>query len=138
MSSAETIRLEDLKVDVANLYREEVYTDLRVANLRVLQPVKPDGTPDPSREPQFLASTSIMTQAGALPVNAPIEAATLKEALDKFPQAVKEGVEQMLSEVREMHRQYSQRIVVPEAGMGGLGGLGGPAGAGPAPSKLVL
>jgi len=134
MSSSDALRLDDLKVDVANLYREETYTDLHIANLRVLQPVKPDGSPDPTRQPQFIASTSIMTQAGALPVNAPIEAANLNEALSKFPQAVKEGVEQMLSEVREMQRQYSSRIVVPEAGMGGMGA--GPAGA--SPSKLVL
>ena len=41
--------LDQVEVDVANLYREETVTDLRVATLRCLTPIKPDGSEDASR-----------------------------------------------------------------------------------------
>src|SRR5205085_6636596 len=46
---SETIKLDELKVDAANLYREEVFSDLRVATIRRLTPIKIDGTNDDSR-----------------------------------------------------------------------------------------
>ena len=36
----------EIRVESSNLYREEVFTDLRVATIRQLTPVCPDGTPD--------------------------------------------------------------------------------------------
>jgi hypothetical protein len=49
----------------------------------------------------------------------PIEAKTLEEALEKFPNAVHQGVERLVDEAREMRRQASSRIVTPaEAGLG--------------------
>ena len=38
--------LGEIRVNEQNLYREEVYTDLRVATIRRLVPVKSDGTVD--------------------------------------------------------------------------------------------
>ena len=72
--------IQEVRVDVANLYREEVYTDLRVATIRVLVPVKQDGTQDPSRETLFSGQTTLLSQAGPLPVECPIEAKNLQEA----------------------------------------------------------
>ncbi|MFP4058126.1 MAG: hypothetical protein ACLF0G_14760 [Candidatus Brocadiia bacterium] len=137
MSSPEPKRLSDIKVDAGNLYREETYTDLKVATIQRLVPVNADGSPDESREPMFMGQTHVMTSAGPVPVQAPLEAKSLEEAVQKFPEAVRQAVEKMVDEVRELQRQAASRIVVPQAGTmppgtggpgGGGGGQGGPGG----------
>jgi len=123
--------IADVKVDANNLYREEVFTDLRIATIRRLVPVRADGSLDESRAPLYSCQTTLMSQAGPLPVEAPIEAATLEEAAAKFPQAIQEAVERLMEEAREMRRREASRIVVPGAmppggmGPGGGGILGG-------------
>jgi hypothetical protein len=104
----------ELNVDIKNLYREESYTDLKVASLKRLVPVTAAGEPDPSREPRFVAQTQLMSQVGPVPVSALIEARTLEEAIAKFPEAVSRAVEEMIEEAREIQRQESSRIVVPD------------------------
>lgn len=104
----------ELNVDTKNLYREESYTDLKVASLKRLVPVTPAGEPDPSREPRFVAQTQLMSQVGPVPVSALIEARTLEEAIAKFPEAVSRAVEEMIEEAREIQRQEASRIVVPD------------------------
>ena len=49
MASDPGTRMSDAAMDAASLYREEIYTDRKVGTLRVLQPVKSDGTPDTIR-----------------------------------------------------------------------------------------
>jgi hypothetical protein len=120
--------LEGLKVDAASLYREETFTDLRVATLRRLSPVLPDGQPDLGRKTLYLGRTDVMTPAGVLPIECEIDATSLQDAMERFPAAVQKAVEDMVAEAREMQRQQSSRLVVP--GAGGLGGLGGPGGLG--------
>jgi hypothetical protein len=116
----EQMKMDKLDVDKSNLYREDVFTDLRVASIRRLTPIKVDGSPDPSRETMFSAETQILTPQGPLPIQVPIEAKSLEEALDKFPDAVHQGVDRLVEEAREMRRQASSRIVTPaEAGLGG-------------------
>lgn len=116
----EPTKMDKLEVDKNNLYREEVFTDLRVASIRRLTPIKIDGSPDAARETLFSAETQILTPQGPLPIQVPIEAKTLEEALEKFPAAVQQGVERLVDEAREMRRQASSRIVTPaEAGLGG-------------------
>ena len=105
--------LADMKMEAENLHREEIYTDLRIGTIRKLVPVKTDGTDDPSRTPKFTGEASILTQAGPVPVNSPIEANTLEEAIAGFPAAIQQGVERLMEEVREMQRKESSRIVVP-------------------------
>ena len=126
MSASNLQGLDQLKVDTSDLYVEEVITDLKVATIRRLTPIKTDGTKDTSRECIFSASTNVMTPAGAIPVSAEIDAKTLPEALQKFPQAVKKAVQEMVAEIDEMRRQQQSRIVVPQAGQLGAAGLGGP------------
>ena len=82
--------ITEIKVDVSHLYREEVFTDLRIATIRRLTPVRADGSPDPARPALYSAQTTLMSQAGPLPVEAPIEAASLEEAAAKFPAAIQE------------------------------------------------
>ncbi len=104
--------LADLKVDKDNLYREEIFTDLKVASIRRLTPIKVDGSDDTDRPVKFVAETTLMSQRGPLPVQANIEATSLEAAIEKFPAAVNEAVEQMIEQARELQRQEQNRIVV--------------------------
>ena len=63
-------------------------------------------------------------------MNAQIDASSLQEALEKFPDAIKEGIERMIEEAKEAQRQESSRIVVPNAGPPGMGPGGAPGGGG--------
>ncbi len=112
--------LDSIQVDQNNLYREETFTDLKVASIRRLTPLKANGSPDESREVIFMGQTQLMSQAGLLPVQCEIEARTLEEAIQKFPEAVKLAVERMIDEAKEIQRRESSRIVVP--GSSQLGG----------------
>ena len=105
--------LADLEVDIDNLYREESYTDLKAASIRRMVPIKRDGSDDEGRPALYLGETTILSARGPLPVSAPIEAANLEEALEKFPDAIQAAVERLIEEAREMQRQEMNRIVVP-------------------------
>ena len=120
--SEESNPLGEITVDVDNLYREETFTDLKVASIRRLTPIKADGSDDGGRPVLFVGETTLMSQRGPLPINCPIEAATLTEALDAFPQAVQDAVQRLMEEAREMQRQEANRIVVPGQAPPGAGG----------------
>ena len=115
----------EMKPDLDNLYREESFTDLRIAQIRRLTPVKPDGTQDDARNVMFIGETQLMSARGPLPIHTPIDATDLEDAFEKFPEAINAAVERMIEEAKEMQRQEASRIVVPGQGTGGLGGLGG-------------
>ena len=128
MTDAPRRSLDDLQVDAANLYREDTFSDLAVATLRRLTPVTVDGDTDASRPVMFIAETQLMSQMGPVPVSTHVDAANLKEAIDRFPEAIKRAVEQMMEEAREMQRRESSRIVTagpgaipPTQGGGGSG-----------------
>jgi hypothetical protein len=115
------------KMDAQDLYREDIYTDRRVGTLRVLTPVKPDGTVDPSRQVSYVGQAQIMTPAGALPLSFEIEAKTLAEACEGFADGAKLAFEETMKELQEMRRQQASSIVIPEAGAASaLTGQGGP------------
>lgn len=135
---ADQLPLDQIQVDQNNLYREESITDLRVATIRRLIPINADGTDDISRPTQYIGTTQIISQMGPLPISAPIEAASLQEAIEKFPQAVKDAVDQMVEEAKEYRRQESSRIVVPGTMPGGLPGQGGAPGSGSPPSGGII
>ena len=120
--------LPDIRLDPAAMYREETFTDRRAGTIRRLTPVNLDGTTDSSRPLLFSGQTQLLTPAGVLPLVFEIEAATLEEALQKFPEGVKVALEQAIDEAREMRREAASRIVVPEVGGAGIGpgpGAGG-------------
>jgi len=103
----------EISVDADNLYREEIFTDLKVATIRRMVPVRPDGSEDTTRSVMFVGQTTLLSQAGPVPVQCAIEATNLAEAMQKFPAAVNEAVERMIDEAREIQRQEASRIVVP-------------------------
>ncbi|HEX4266503.1 MAG TPA: hypothetical protein VHY36_01350 [Steroidobacteraceae bacterium] len=113
--------LPEVHLDPAGLYREEIYTDRRAGTIRRLTPVTVTGATDPARPILFSGQTQLLTPAGVLPLVFEIEAATLEEALTKFPEGVNAALEQAIDEAREMRREAATRIVVPEVGGGGMG-----------------
>jgi len=122
-------------MDAANLYREEIYTDLKVGTIRVLHPVKSDGSPDPSRPTRFVGSAQLLTPEGTVPISFEIEAANLKEAIERYAEAAKKGVEEFARQVAELRRELATSIVAarPEdlQKLGGKPPTGGaPGGAG--------
>lgn len=121
-------RAADAKMDATALYREDVYTDRKVGTIRALTPVRSDGSPDTGRKTIYAGEAQIMTNAGPLPINFEIEAASLEEAAGKFAGAAKEAVERTMRELQELRRQAASSIVVPQGGMGGLGPGGVPGG----------
>jgi len=120
--SDETNPLGEISVDRENLYREETFTDLKVASIRRLTPIQADGSDDPGRPVLFVGETTLMSARGPLPINCPIEAKTLAEAMEAFPQAVQDAVTRLMDEAREMQRQEANRIVVPGQGPAPGGG----------------
>ena len=114
-------QLPEIKLDATQLYREEIFTDRKAGTLRRLVPVLPDGTEDSTRHVLYSGQTQLLTPAGVLPLSFELEAASLADACNKFPEAVKIAIEQAIEEAREMRREHASRIVVPDAG-----GMGGP------------
>lgn len=113
--SAERLTREELRLDESELYREEIFTDLKVGSIRRLSPVTKDGRPDTSRPILYVGQTQILTQVGPLPVQARIEARSLDDAIAKFPAAIEEAVAGMMDELRDLQRREMSRIVVPGA-----------------------
>ena len=128
---AQDQQLPEIKLDISQLYREEIFTDRKAGTLRRLVPVKSDGTEDSSRPVLYSGQTQLLTPAGVLPLAFELEAASLEEACNKFPDAVKVAIEQAIEEAREMRREAASRIVVPDAG-----GMGGPPAGGGGRIKL--
>jgi hypothetical protein len=106
-------KLSDIQMDTANLYREESYTDLKTGGIRKLVPVKMDGTEDSTRDPIFTGHTQLMSPHGPLPLQGAIEAKTLAEAVQNFPQAMEEAMNQMIAEAQQYQREQANRIVTP-------------------------
>jgi hypothetical protein len=118
---AQQPELPEIKLDAASLYREEIFTDRRAGTLRRLTPVTADGAVDAARAVLFSGQTQLLTPGGVLPLGFDIEAVTLQEALDRFPEAVKLALDEAIEEAREMRREQASRIVVPDAGAMGAG-----------------
>ncbi len=107
----------DFTVDRSNLYREESITDLKVASIRRLIPVKPDGTEDKSRTPVFIGHTQLMSPEGPLPIQSQLAANNIEEALDAFPETMKQALAEMVERIKKMQKEKQQkddsRIIMP-------------------------
>ena len=113
MNIPDEINVIDLQVQQNNLYLEESFTDLDMASIRRLTPVKPNGIKDKSRKPIFVGHTQLMTPQGALPIQSQLEATNLKEAMEKFPEAMKISIDKMLANLKQMQQKEESRIIVP-------------------------
>ncbi|HVN35936.1 MAG TPA: hypothetical protein VMU96_11865 [Casimicrobiaceae bacterium] len=112
-------------MDATSLYREEIITDRAVGTLRVLTPIKDDGTPDRSRSTVYTGEAQLMTNMGPLPISFEVPATTLAEAVAKYADAAKEGVAHAMRELAELRRQASSSIVIPQGGALPPGGMPG-------------
>ena len=81
----------DFTVDRNNLYREESFTDIKVAAIRRLTPIKPDGSDDESRDSIFMAQTQLMSPSGPVMLQSMLDAMTLEEAIDMGIKALHKG-----------------------------------------------
>ena len=106
----------NLTVDTANMYLEEGFTDLKVASIRRLTPINADGTPDLGRTPIFVGTTQLLTPEGPLPIQAPLTANSLQEAIEVFADTMKTAVADMMQEARRMKQEEASRIIVPGRG----------------------
>ena len=113
----------EVHMEKDSLYREEMITDRKMGTIRLMTPIKPDGTDDDSREILYVGQAQIMTPMGALPVAFEIEASSLAEAVDGYAEAAKQAIDNTIQELKELQRQAQSSIVVP--GSGGPGGLPG-------------
>jgi hypothetical protein len=114
------------RMDANDLYREDIYSDRKVGTIRVMTPVKADGSPDPSRHPSYVGQAQIMTPAGVLPLSFEIEATNLADACAGFADGAKVAFEETMKELQEMRRQQATSIVVPDAGTAAAIGQGAP------------
>jgi len=121
-------RVGEPTLDPAALYREEIYTDRKVGTLRVLVPVTAAGAPDPARPTLYSGEAQLLTNMGPLPISFDIEASTFTEAVSRYADAAKTGIERAMRELMELRRQASSSIVIPQGGAlppsGALGGGG--------------
>jgi hypothetical protein len=107
----------DFQVDKKNLYREETITDLKIASIQKLIPIHPDGSDDPSREPFYVGNTQLGTPHGPVPIQARLEAATLGQAMDAFPQAMEAETRKVIQQFKKMEAEHKKsndsRIIIP-------------------------
>ena len=101
------------KFNQQNLHLEEVFSDLTVGSIRRLTPVKQNGELDKARPILFVGQAQIYTQQGPMPVQFPIDAKNLQQAMDKFADAMEEFVEHLVEQAKEYQRQEQSRLIVP-------------------------
>ncbi len=116
MEDAQNDESVEFSVDRQNLYREESFTDLKVATIRRLTPVKSDGSVDKTRKTIFVGETNILTPSGPLPLQAVIQAKQLQQAVKNFPEAMQAAVDKLAQEVKKMKEKQSSSIIAPGGG----------------------
>lgn len=112
-------RTADLRMDAANLYREEIVSDRGAGTIRVMTPVTRDGTVDPRRKTLYVGEAQILTPVGALPIAFEIAAESLGEAADKFAAGAQVAVEQAVGELQQMRREAASGLVIADQMPGG-------------------
>lgn len=106
----------EFKLDRSNLYQEETFTDLRVGSVKRFTPVKPDGSPDKSRQTVFVGQANVHTPHGPLPVQGMIRAKELPQAFKRFPEAMEEAVRQLIEEAQKMSEEKQSPVIqAPES-----------------------
>ncbi len=119
MNEAEQVNNINFTIDKSNLYREESITDLKVASIRKLIPIKPDGSEDEKRAIIFVGHTQLMSPEGPVPIHARLNAKNLDEAMNAFPQAMQQALAEMVEKIKQMQQQEKMqqkedsRIIVP-------------------------
>ena len=114
-------------MDSTQIYCEETFTDRKVGTIRRLSPVTADGLADTARPVIFVGQAQVMTPMGAVPISFELDAATLKDAIEKFGATAEQAVQQTMRELQELRREQASSLVIPDVAGAGL----------PNPSDLV-
>ena len=122
------MRTGEPRMDATSLYREDVITDRRVGTLRVMTPIKTDGSTDPGRPVVYVGEAQLLTQAGLLPLVFEIDATSLPDAIEKFAAGATAAIERTRRELEELRREAASQIVVPPSMPPGFDPKGGPGG----------
>jgi len=128
----------EMTMDSKGLYREEIYTDRKLGTLRVMHPVTATGAPDAERETIYQGEAQLMTNMGPLPISFEIEATSLADAIARYGESAKVGVDQALRELQDLRRQAQSSLVIPPAGAASALTGGGLPGAGLGGGKIQL
>ena len=115
----------EMTMDASSLYREEIFTDRKIGTIRVLTPVRANGSPDLGRTVVYAGEAQLLTTVGALPLSFEIEAQSLEHAVTKYAAAAQVAFERAVQELQEVRRQAASSIIVPDRGIPGLGPGGG-------------
>ena len=122
------MRTGEPRMDPTSLYREDVITDRRVGTLRVMTPIKTDGSTDPGRPVVYVGEAQLLTQAGLLPLVFEIDATSLADAIEKFAAGATAAIERTRRELEDLRREAASQIVVPPTLPPGFDPRGGPGG----------
>ena len=99
----------DFSVDMNNLYREENITDLKVASIRKMTPVKPDGSTDEGRTALFFGYSQLASPQGPIPVQASLQANNLQEAIEVFPETMQKALDEMVEKARQIQEKQKEQ-----------------------------
>ena len=58
-----------------------------------------------------------------MPIQFPIDAKNLQQAMDKFPEAMEEFVAHLVEQAKELQRQEQSRLIVPGGSAPGGSGI---------------
>jgi hypothetical protein len=134
---ANDISAGELRMDTTSLYREEVITDRRIGSIRVLTPLKADGSTDPTRSVQYVGEAQLLTPAGVLPLVFEIDASSLADAIEKFAQGAAAALDRTRREIEQLRREAASQIVVPTGIPPGFDPKGGGGGLPPGPGPKI-
>jgi hypothetical protein len=110
----------DFEWNKGNLYREESITDLKSGSIRVLVPVKPDGSEDISREKLFIGHAQLRSPDGTMvPLQARLQAVNFEEAMERFPEVMTQALQELIEEANKKQaregtrQQEDSQIIMP-------------------------
>lgn len=101
----------EFTIDKQNLYQEEYFTDMKLATVRRLTPIKPDGSEDKSRKTLFVGQANLMSEAGPIPISTMISAKDLQQAFKKYPEAMIEAMERLKQEMMKYRQEHESSII---------------------------
>ncbi|MFT7372259.1 MAG: hypothetical protein ACI9T9_000941 [Oleiphilaceae bacterium] len=110
MSNTDT---PEIKMNIEDLYREDIFTDQKVGSIRRMSPITAEGDIDKARSVLYFGATQMMTPAGPLPLNFEIQGSNLTEVVNNFGDAANKSLEETMTELQEMRRQQASQIVMP-------------------------
>lgn len=105
---SEPIKHDDFTVDKNNLYREESITDLKIATIKILHPIKADGSDDETRTKRYFGETQMVSPEGPIPVRAILPATTNEEAFDVFPDSMEKALASLVERVKNMQKDQQR------------------------------